>query len=217
MHSADHDSEAGCESVFSSLLLAIFVAVRHYGLMGPPLALRVICLTLIAVGSILSAPSAAGDEPGETDLGYLLVQQALGHLAHDSSVEGIEVAMEKVGDALETDNQQGVDVPTLERGMAALEAGDVNGSRGLLQESITEALHNPQPATGMQSGTTVVRPELPGRFGLAAQDWGFLAAAAIGTLVGAWLTFRFRPPDSIRALRTRLAGSGGPASQAKDG
>ena len=45
----------------------------------------------------------------------------------------------------------------------------------------------------------------------------FLAAAVIGTLLGAWFAFRFRPPDSTRTLRVRLAGSGGPASQAKDG
>ena len=183
--------------------------------MGASLARRVVIVTVVLVGSILAAPAAAGDEPGETDVGYLLVQQALGHLAHDSSAEGIEVAMEKVVDAMETDNQEGVDVPTLERGMAALETGDVKGSRRLLQESITEAMHNQQPATGMQSGTTIVRPELPGRSGVTAEAWAFLAAALIAVLLGAWLTFRFRPRDSIRGLRTRLAGSDDSSSQRK--
>lgn len=183
--------------------------------MGASFARRVVSVTVVLVASILAAPSAAGDEPGETDVGYLLVQQALGHLAHDSSAEGIEVAMEKAGDALETDNQEGVDVPTLERGMAALEAEDVEGSRRLLQSSITEAMHNRPPATGMQSGTTIVRPELPGRSGVAAEDWAFLAAGVIAALLGAWLTFRFRPHDSIRGLRTRLAGSDGSTSQGK--
>lgn len=180
------------------------------------LAQRVISVGVILVGSILAAPSAAGDEPGETDVGYLLVQQSLGHLAHDSSAEGIDVAMEKVGDALETDDQEGVDVPTLERALAALEAEDIEGARRLLQKSITEALHNPPPATGMQSGTTVVRLELPGRSGLATEDWGFLAAAVIAALLGAWLTFRFRPHDSFRTLRTRLAGFDGSMPQGKD-
>lgn len=55
--------------------------------MGASLARRVVIVTLVLVGSILAAPSAAGDEPGETDVGYLLVQQALGHLAHDSRRE----------------------------------------------------------------------------------------------------------------------------------
>lgn len=180
--------------------------------MGVPLARQLISVTVVLVGSILFVPSAAGDEPDETDVGYLLVQQALGHLAHDSSHEGVDVAMEKVGDALETDNREGVDVPTLEQGMAALEAEEVEDARRLLQGSVTEALHDPPPATGMQSGTTIVRLEQPGRSGLASEDWGFLVAAVFTGLLGAWLTFRFRPQDSIRTLRVRLADSGGSTS-----
>lgn len=76
-------------------------------------------------------------------------------------------------------------------------------------------MHNPPPATGMQSGTTIVRPELPGRSGLAPEDSGLLTAAVIAVLLGAWLTFRFRPHDSLRALRTRLAGSDDSSSQLK--
>ena len=169
------------------------------------IARLVMSVTLVLLGSVVAAWPASADEPGETDVGYLLVQQALGHLAHDTSTEGLEVAMEKVSDALETDNQEGVDVPTLERAMAALEAKDVERARSLLQDSIAEALHNRPPATGMDSGTTTVRTELEGRSGLAAEDWGFLSAALLALLLGVWLTVRFRPHDSIRALRTQLA------------
>lgn len=165
------------------------------------------------VGSLVLAPSAMGDEPGETDEGYVLVQQALSHLAHDSSHEGIHLAEETVHDALETEHQHGIDVPTLERAMEALETEDVEGAQQLLQDSISEALHDSEPATGMQTGTTTVEPELPGRSGLAAEDGGFLAASVIAVLLGAWLTFRFRPQDSIRDLRGRLAGSDGSTSQ----
>ena len=169
-------------------------------------ALLAASVTLVVVGSVVAAVPASADEPGETDVGYLLVQQALGHLAHDTSAEGLEVAMEKVSDALETDDQEGVDVAALERAKAALEAEDVEEARRLLQDSIAEALHNRPPATGMDSGTIIVRPELEGRSGLAAEDWGFLAAALVALLVGAWLALRFRPHDSIRALRAQLAG-----------
>jgi hypothetical protein len=185
---------------------------------GAFLARLVLGVTIVVGVSVLAAsPSASGDEPGETDVGYLLVQQALGHLAHDSSAEGIEMVMEKVGDALETDHQEGVDLPSLERAMAALEAEDIDGARRLLQESITEALNNLPPATGMQSGTTTVRPELAGRSGLAGQDWGFLTVSVLALLLGAWLTFRFRPPDTIRALRTRLAGADDSVSREQGG
>lgn len=162
-------------------------------------------LALVLGGALMTGPPASADEPGETDVGYLLVQQALGHLAHDTSAEGLEVAMEKVSDALETDDQEGVNVPTLEQAMAALEAEDVEGARRLLQDSIAAALHNRPPATGMDSGTTSVRPELEGRSGLAGEDWGFLAAALVALLLGTWLSVRFRPHDSIRVLRTQLA------------
>jgi hypothetical protein len=167
-------------------------------------------LALLVGAALVTGSPASADEPGETDVGYLLVQQALGHLAHDTSAEGLEVAMEKISDALETDDQEGVDVPTLEQAMAALEAEDVEGARPLLLNSIAEALHNRPPATGMESGTTSVRPELEGRSGLAGEDWGFLAAALVALLLGAWLALRFRPHDSIRDLRTQLAsGTGG--------
>jgi hypothetical protein len=169
------------------------------------LARLLITSALVVLGLILAVPSASADEPGETDVGYLLVQQALAHLAHDSTAETFEAALEKVEDALETDDQKGVDISTLERAVDALEAEDIEGARGLLQESIAEALHNRPSATGMESGTTIVRPELPGRSELAGQDWGFLVAAAAALILGAWLSFRFRPGDSVRVLRTRLA------------
>ena len=168
-----------------------------------------ISAALVVLGSLLAVPPASADEPGETDVGYLLVQQALAHLAHDASAEGIAAALEKVGDALETDDQEGVDVPTLERAMDALEAEDIDEARGLLEESIVEALHDQPTATGMESGTTIVRPELPGRSGLAGEDWGFLVTALAALVLGAWLTFRFRPRDSVRVLRTRLASADG--------
>ena len=63
----------------------------------------------VLVTLALAAPASADGE-GETTEGYLLVQQALGHLAHDTSHEGMALAMEKVEDALATEDQDGVDV-----------------------------------------------------------------------------------------------------------
>ncbi len=174
-------------------------------------------VTLVLLGFVLAAPPASADEPGETDVGYLLVQQALGHLAHDTTAEGLEVVVEKVADALETEDQEGVDVPTLRQAMAALEGDDVEEARSLLQDSIAEALHNRPPAVGMDTGTTIVRTELEGRSGLAGEDWAFLAVSVGALLLGAWLTVRFRPHDSIRTLRTQLAGGTGVTSQQSGG
>ena len=59
-------------------------------------------LTLSVIGSFAVAETAWAHGEGEPEEGYLLVQQALGHLAHDTSAKGIDLAMEKVQDALDT-------------------------------------------------------------------------------------------------------------------
>jgi hypothetical protein len=166
-------------------------------------------LTAVAAISMLatfaSAPAAWGHEEGETTEGYLLVQQALGHLAHDTSMSGIDLAMEKVDDALGTEDQEGVDVAELEQGMTVLENGDIGQAQMLLQDSIEQATAALPTATGMQTGTHEVALGLPGRPELRAQDWVLLAASTLTLVLGAWLAFLFRPPDTIRALRTRLS------------
>lgn len=165
------------------------------------------------LATFVTAPAAWGHGEGESTEGYVLVQQALGHLAHDTSMLGVDLAMEKLDDALETDDQEGVDVAELEQGMAVLEAGDIGQARMLLQDSIEQATSALPPATGMQTGTREVALELPGRPDLRAQDWVLLAASALTLVLGAWLAFLFRPPDTIRALRTRLDSTRVPADR----
>jgi hypothetical protein len=58
----------------------------------------VAALALLFAFALVPPASAHGGD--ETEEGYLLVQQALGHLAHDTSHDGIALAMEKVDDAL---------------------------------------------------------------------------------------------------------------------
>ena len=81
-------------------------------------ALLVVCLVFFATAA--STTSAWAHGAGETKEGYVLVQQALGHLAHDSGHAGVEAAMEKVNDALATTDQSGVDVAEVKRAESAL-------------------------------------------------------------------------------------------------
>ena len=159
---------------------------------------------LLAMAGIMSASPAWADGGGETTEGYQLVQQALGHLAHDTSDYGMSLAMEKVHDALATPDQQGVDVDGLKQAQAALEAGQVDEARALLQRSITEAVGKLKPATGEETGTTLVLSPLQGRASLTGRDWGFLVASALFLVLGAMLATRYRPHDNVRALRRRL-------------
>lgn len=174
-----------------------------------PILARVaaVAMAVLLAWSIGVAPASAHGE-GETEIGYLLVQQALGHLAHDTSAEGIGLAMEKVQDALDTKDQRGIDVAEVRHGMDALKAGDVTEARTALEHSIRRALAELPPATGNETGTTVVVSELPGRSGLHGQDWLLLIASLAVGLLGGWLVFRFRPTESVHDLRSRLATAG---------
>jgi hypothetical protein len=160
---------------------------------------------LVAVAS--PALAHGGDESKE---GYLLVQQALSHLAHDTSMSGIDLAMEKVDDALAAADQDGVAVAEVKQAKAALAAGRVGSARVLLQGSIKQALAELGPATGEQTGTKVVSPALAGRGDLTGRDWGFLAGSLVLVLVGIGLAVRFRPEDTVGELRLRLGSSGPP-------
>ena len=165
---------------------------------------------LLAALSPASRAWAHGD--GETAEGYQLVQQALGHLAHDTGHTGVMDAMEKVDDALNTDDQEGVDVALLTRAQGALDADRVSEARALLQQSITEAVSGLKPATGEETGTTVVLLPLRGRGGLTGQDWGFGSASLLLLVVGLALAVRFRPHDNLRQLRRQLAPAEPPRS-----
>lgn len=152
------------------------------------------------------APPASADGEGETTEGYLLVQQALGHLAHDTSHEGMTLAMEKIEDALATEDQEGVDVATLEQAKTALEAEQIDPARTLLQASITQALSGLPPATGEETGTTVIEPALDTRDGMSRSDWSLIAFSLLALLAGVLLAFRFRPADTVGELRRRMDG-----------
>lgn len=158
----------------------------------------------LLVGSVLLPASAWADEPGETDIGYLLVQQALGHLAEDTGDESIKHALEKVGDAIETDEQEGVDVAAVERAQASLEAGQVDEGRTLLEGSISEAVAGLPAATGEETGTGVVLPRLSGSEGASGADGVLLGASVLLILGGGVLAYRFRPENSVGELRRRL-------------
>ena len=186
-------------------LLAALVVERHTATMASLFA-RIMAVAAIGLlGPLVAAAPASAHGGDETTEGYLLVQQALGHLAHDTTMSGVELAMEKVDDALATGNQKGVNVAELKQGKAALKVGDVAKARTLLQGSIRDALASLAPATGNETGTRQVEPGLSGRSGLRAQDWALLAGSVAVLLLGVWLAFRFRPHDTIRTLRAHLS------------
>lgn len=167
-----------------------------------------VALTLIVLlsGALFASPAWAHGT-GETEEGYLLVQQALGHLAHDTTSTGIDLAMEKVDDALKTADQEGVDIAEVTQARAALEAGDVVQGQALLQHSISEAVSKLMVATGEETGTKVVLSAQNGRGRFTLAGWLTVAVSALLLAVGAWVAWRFRPADTVHDLRRTLAPS----------
>jgi hypothetical protein len=168
----------------------------------------VLVLVLTVLGSALGVPSALAHGGDESEEGYVLVQQALAHLAHDTTHVGMDLAMEKLDDALAAEDQDGVAVAEVERAKRALEADQVGRARSLLQRSIRDALSDLPPAVGEQTGTTVVAPALEGRGDLTGRDWWFLAMSFAALVAGVALAYRFRPPDTVAGLRRQLSADG---------
>ncbi len=160
---------------------------------------------LMVLGGVASAAPAWAHGAGETEEGSVLVQQALGHLAHEPNMAGVEAALEKIDDTLATKDQEGVNVAQVKAAQQALDAGKVEAGQALLQRSITEAVRQLRPATGEETGTTVVPSELPGRGSLNGLQWAFLGISVLLLLAGSALASRFRPVDNIAALRRRIA------------
>ncbi|AOT04665.1 hypothetical protein [Arthrobacter sp. U41] len=132
-----------------------------------------------------------------------MVQQALGHLVHDPGNVG--PALEKIDAALAAPDQEGVSVVELQQAKAAIRAGNSAQGRALLQESVAVALSTLKPATGDETGTTVVLDPLPPRGGLTGADWGFLTVSMLAVLTGLFLAYVFRPHQNVRELRLLLA------------
>lgn len=172
---------------------------------GRQIWIRVLVAGVVVVGGLTSAtPAWAHAGSGETEVGYILVQQALGHLAHDKTASGMDAAMEKIGDVMATKDQDGVNIAEVEQAKAAMEAGKAVEAQTLLQHSITQALSKLMPATGEETGTKVVSDPLPGRGSLGGGGWAFLAASLLFLVLGAGLAYRFKPADTVGQLRERL-------------
>jgi hypothetical protein len=163
-------------------------------------------MILMVLGGVASAaPAWAHAGGGETKEGYVLVQQALGRLAHDPNMTGVDAAQEKIHDTLDTTDQEGVNIAQVKEAKIALDAGKIEEGRALLQKSISEAISKIMPATGEETGTTVVPSEIPGRGSLDGLQWAFLGISVLLLLAGSGLAQRFRPANNIAALRRRLA------------
>ncbi|TFD81227.1 hypothetical protein E3T54_02175 [Cryobacterium sp. Sr8] len=135
----------------------------------------------------------------------MLVQQALGHLFHDTGPVGTAGALMEIDELLNAEDQHGVAVDEVRQAKTALEGGKIAEARTQLQGSIAAAVAALKPARGDETGTTVVLGPLPPRGPPTGWDWALLLLASLAALVGTVLAILFRPRDSLRELRQTLS------------
>ena len=167
---------------------------------------RLRALTSVAVAMLvvlLPAAPAFAHGGDESDQSRVLVLQALSYLANQP--EGFaDMAAEKVMDALDATDQNGVDLPMIQQAQKQLESGDISGARKLLQDSVAPLTVR---ATGEETGTTLVSDPLPGATAWSPGAWLLAFAAIVLILVGVALAYRWRPQQSLSSLRAQMSGA----------
>jgi hypothetical protein len=182
-------------------------------------------VTTAAVVALAFLPlPAAADEPGESDEARVLALQAIALIVN--TPDEMHEIEERIEHAMEAPHKEGVDLEGVEQAMTALEEGDLQLTRELLQTAIgagpfvSEGVPEPvgetsgdpgQPAfsVGAEAGTTVVLAEFRPDSGLDGGDVVVLAVAVATMAAGALMAWWFRPPESVRQLRREAAASKG--------
>ena len=168
----------------------------------------IVVITLAAVLAVFAlAGPAAADEPGESDESAQLVREAIALIVNTpGDMEGIE---DKIVDAQEAPNQEGVDLGLVAEAEEAFEREDMHEVRALLERSIGAQPHrgdqDPLPigetrgspgmpmATGAETGIDVVTDELAPDRDRSSSDAIGLPALVLVAAAGVWLAVRFRP------------------------
>lgn len=157
-------------------------------------------LLAILSSAVLAQPASADEGDASTE-GYVIVQQALSYLVNDTGPDAAAQALMKVDEALAAEDQEGVDVDQVRQAKSALEAGQFDEGRTLLQGSIAAALSVLGPATAEETGTSVVLGPLQPRAVLTGWDIGFLILSLVMAFTGIALAILFRPRQTLRDLR----------------
>lgn len=152
-----------------------------------------------------TAGRAAADEPGESEESAQLARQAIALIVNTpGDMEGIE---DKIVDAQEAPDQDGVDLDLVRRAQESFEEGDMHETRALLERSIGAQPHTgaqeplpvretrgrPGMAAGAETGIDVVGDPLDPDRSRSSGDWLALAVLAALGAAGVALGVRHRP------------------------
>ena len=173
--------------------------------------------TVVAVFLLVGTPAAFANEE-ETDEASLLVMQTISLIANGRDAAVVE---ERLVDALEAPDQEGVDMARVEEAAALLEQEPVDEARlQQIRDVLSEAIeiraatgYGPIPGpgemgeessivTGAESGTQVVLDELrPARGVDSGDDVVMVVVGLAMAALGLALARRWRPHHSVHQLR----------------
>jgi hypothetical protein len=111
------------------------VASEEEAMTRPPHRLRLLLSTIVLAWlgvAALAAPAAAHE--GENATARTLVETAVAVIR--TQPEQMDVATDKIKDALEADDKEGVDLARVQQAQAALEAGDMPRTELLLEQAL---------------------------------------------------------------------------------
>lgn len=168
-----------------------------------PFVRAVVLLAALTAAVLVGAVPATADEPGESTVAHHLVREAIALIVNTPG--NMEAVREKVGDALEVEDQEGVDISLVRQADAALAAGDMHEARALLERSIGARPHrgtSDVAPIGEVSEHRMARGGDPGDAPILDPldtsdiEGGDVAAIAVGAavaLAGILLGWRWRP------------------------
>ena len=170
----------------------------------------ILAVLLVGLWLTMTASSPAMAHGGkDSDQALVLVLQAIGYIVNKPG--GMDDITDKVNDALDAPKKEGVDMAQVQAAKEALDKGDMDQARTLLQQSLKSAPM--EAATGEDTGTTVVHDGLSTQGKLAGGDWVLLVLSVLALVLGVWLALRYRPAESVGALRRQLARPRGPTPE----
>lgn len=182
---------------------------------GATLSRGLSVMALAAALFLVPAGAAVADEEESTQAS-MLVEQAIALIANDAGDERIA---ERIGDALEAPDKQGVDLSKVSQASELIEAQGEDPAvtaraRTLLLDSLGGRLPSAPldgPATGVETGTSVVLDEFAPAKGVSdAGDAVLLAVALTALVTGLYLARRLRPRHTLRQLTHPTGSEGAP-------
>lgn len=185
------------------------------------LLLALVIASLVLVFGPVTAAQAHGDE---SEVSSVLVLQSISIIVNEGTADA---AAEKLDDALKAPEKEGTDLVKVKEALEILEgaapgaagAPDLARARAILVGAITVRPATgygkmPEPgmvgtdvspfASGAETGTAVVLDGLKPARGISdGGDAALLGLAIVALILGVYLSYRWRPEDTIRQLRRK--------------